>query len=217
MPEMFKFESQAATITLMDTPSTVAEPVNPIADKDIREALISHLWQRSLSPRAVIEEVRVHNGNAIADVVAVYQAPHCYEIKGETDAIRRIVRQGEFYDRVFQRITLVTTSNHLRSAERLCPPHWGVLIAERGAVKIRLKYIRRASLSSSFDKQAALLTLWKRELIALCDGDLTGVEKISRQSLTNIIAANLAPNDVSKKIGEMLVNRQLVSGCPLSM
>lgn len=192
-------------------------PTLPLTDKEIRQALISHLRGLSLTPRAVLEEVRVHNGNAIADVVAIHQEPHCYEIKGETDAIRRIVRQGVFYDLAFQRITLVTTTNHLSSAERLCPQHWGIIVADRKADKTRLRYLRRAALSKRFNKQAALLTLWKRELVALCDGNLNKVEKISRHSLTTILADQLAPSDVSRMIGEMLISRQTVSGCPLSM
>ena len=85
-------------------------------DIDIRVALIEKLQSMPTKPKAVIEELRVHNGNAIADVVALYKEAHCFEIKGDGDKIERIVTQGRFYDFSFRKITLVTTTKHLAKA-----------------------------------------------------------------------------------------------------
>ncbi len=75
-------------------------------DARIREALLRKLAKQKVRPRAVLEELHVHNGNAIADVVTLHAEAHCYEIKGATDRIERITVQGAYYTAAFRRITL---------------------------------------------------------------------------------------------------------------
>ena len=50
-------------------------------DSEIRRSLIQKLNNQAKQPKAILEELRVHNGNAIADVVAIHNNAHCYEIK----------------------------------------------------------------------------------------------------------------------------------------
>lgn len=45
-----------------------------LGDKEIRQLLIRRLENASRIPKAILEELRVHNGNAIAGVVSV----HCH-------------------------------------------------------------------------------------------------------------------------------------------
>lgn len=190
-----------------------------LTDRQLRAALLTRLRAQPVSPRAILEEVRVHNGNAIADVVSVHTRPHCYEIKGETDEIRRIVRQGEFYDRAFQRITLVTTHNHLFSAARFAPAHWGIMVATSRSddAPPALRYIRKSTDSPAFDKQVALLTLWKSELLSLCVDEEVHLSKLNRLGLTRHIAQASAAYDISSWIGEKLVNRQATNGWSVAM
>jgi hypothetical protein len=193
--------------------------VTQLSDKELRAALLMRLRAQSVSPRAILEEVRVHNGNAIADVVSVHTRPHCYEIKGETDEVRRIVKQGEFYDRAFQRITLVTTQNHLSSATRLAPAHWGIMVAtSRSHEEVpALRYIRKSADSPAFNKQVALLTLWKSELLSLCIDEEAHLAKLNRLGPTRHLAQVSAAYDISTWIGEKLVNRQATNGWSVAM
>jgi S-adenosylmethionine:diacylglycerol 3-amino-3-carboxypropyl transferase len=190
-----------------------------LTDKQLRAALLMRLKAQNVVPRAILEEVRVHNGNAIADVVSIHTRPHCYEIKGETDEIRRIVKQGEFYDRAFQRITLVTTKNHLAAAERIAPSHWGVMVASTRANHElpALRYIRKSTDSPLFDKQVALLTLWKSELLSLCVDEVSHLAKLNRLGLTKHLAQEHAACNISSWIGEKLVNRHITNGWPVAM
>jgi len=193
--------------------------MNQLTDREIRQVLLKRLKGMPIVPKAVLEEVRVHNGNAIADVVAVHRGPHCYEIKGESDAVQRIVRQGSFYDRAFQRITLVTTENHLGAATRLAPAHWGIMMATHpaGSAEPKLRYLRRASDSPCFDKQVALLTLWRCELISLCSSQEARLQKLSRQGLTQLLAQSNAARDINAWIGEKLADRHAMSGWSMAM
>lgn len=190
-----------------------------LTDKEIRAALIKHLHGRPIAPKAVLEEVRVHNGNAIADVVTLHRAAHCYEIKGETDAIARIVRQGLYFDQAFRRITLVTTGNHLRQAQRIAPAHWGIIVATNVDVKTPplLRHLRKAAISPRFDKQIALLSLWKCELISMCSVEKKQAQKLSRASLSQIIAQTTGASEVSALVAQILLERHANNGWAVPM
>lgn len=186
-----------------------------LADKRIRAALKGHL--ALASPVAILDEVRVHNGNAIADVVTIDEAAHCYEIKGAGDEVRRIVRQGAFYDLAFIKTTLVTTANHLDVALDLAPSHWGLLLAEEAGGEVAFRRIRGEKPSPYFDKRIALLTLWKNELITLCSSPADQVRKLSREKLAVMIASERAVNEVTFHIGDLLVKRQANKGWSLTV
>jgi hypothetical protein len=184
-------------------------------DKQIRFALKDYLTKAS--PVALLDEVRVHNGNAIADVVAIHDVAHCYEIKGETDEIRRIGRQGAYYDLSFIKTTLVTTENHLALAKQLAPSHWGLLLVKSREGAVAFKRIRQAKNSSLFDKRLALLTLWKSELLTLCADSTHRADKLSRAKLSMLIAKEKNARDITLHIGQLLAKRHLNNGWSLIM
>ena len=116
-------------ISLADFSDIVSVKSMELNDSRIREALLRKLARQKTQPRAVLEELHVHNGRAIADVVTLHAEAHCYEIKGATDRIERITVQGTYYNAAFRRITLVTTESNLRQAWKLAPQFWGILVA----------------------------------------------------------------------------------------
>src|ERR1017187_12555 len=109
-------------------------------DATIREALLSKFDRQKSRPRAVLQELHVHNGKAIADVVTLHSEAHCYEIKGATDRIGRITVQGVYYNAAFRRITLVTTECNLRRALRLVPLFWGIMVAIADCDAVRFRH-----------------------------------------------------------------------------
>jgi hypothetical protein len=187
-------------------PATV-EMMN-LDDKTIRKFLIARLASLSNKPKAIIEELRVHNGNAIADVVAVHKYAHCYEIKGDTDAVRRILVQRQFYDLAFRRITLVTTDRHLDNALRLLPGYWGIMVASQLRGSVAIRYARRASQNPLYNTRVALMTLWKSELLEVAlPISSKKLDKLSRAQLTDFIAQNVGQEMLCEKIGDRLADR----------
>ncbi|MBB3213912.1 hypothetical protein FHW67_003218 [Herbaspirillum sp. Sphag1AN] len=179
-----------------------------LTDKEIRKALIVHLGRRARPPHATLEEVHVCNGNAIADVVAVYKTMHCYEIKGETDSINRIVRQSQFYDQAFPLITLVTTTNHLKRAEVIVPKHWGIIIANsRASGSVIFKHIRGATRNPSYLPEIALLSLWRSELVNFPNFNSLSLEKMNRQKIAELIASSLPTSAINEVVGKALTAR----------
>jgi len=177
-------------------------------DKEIRFSLIRKLKNQSIKPKAIIEELSVHNGNAIADVVTLHNEAHCYEIKGDGDKIERILTQGRYYNLSFRKITLVTTNKHLRKAMLLAPDFWGIMIAEESQNKVLLKYIRKAKNNPDFDKSVALLTLWKDEMLNLVHTKNKQDTKKSRAVLAELIAGSKRKMELSQDITLTLLDRQ---------
>lgn len=175
-------------------------------DARIREALLRKLERQKVRPRAVLEELHVHNGRAIADVVALHSEAHCYEIKGEADRIERIVAQGAYYNAAFRRITLVTTECNLKRARKLAPAFWGIIVAVDDG-EVRFRHVRAARLNPKFEKQSAALTLWKSEMLELVSD--AGAERKPRKLLAELIASTRRELALSMSICNLLISRPL--------
>lgn len=182
------------------------ETRTPLNDLEIREALIQKLTNQKPKPRAIVEELRVHNGNAIADVVALHSEAHCYEIKGCNDRIDRISTQGEYYNRAFRRITLVTTERNLKQAIRISPRFWGLMIARPCAGEVKFSHVRKAALNQNFSKEIAAMTLWKSEMLKLVKGKL--YQSKPRDYLAKLIAETKRELELSVRICDLLISRQ---------
>lgn len=177
-------------------------------DATIREALLRKLERQKCPPRAVLQELHVHNGKAIADVVSLHTEAHCYEIKGETDRIERITAQGVYYNTAFRRITLVTTTSNLRRAQVLAPQFWGILVAIADNDAVRFRHIRAAKRNPYFEKQSAAMTLWKSEMLELVSEP--GAERKPRRLLAQLIAETQRELELSMSISDLLLGRSRV-------
>ena len=177
--------------------------MNNLYDKDIRVALIKRLCQQTIKPHSIVEELRVHNGNAIADVVALFNESHCYEIKSDFDNISRVIKQGSYYDVSFRKITLVTTEKHLKKALGLIPKHWGLLIASSNDEKVSFRYIRKTKINSNFSKFNALKMLWKEEMLTLNNS----IKHKRKSEIIEIISKEHTKSEISKSITSLLIGR----------
>jgi hypothetical protein len=173
-------------------------------DASIREALLRKLERQKSRPRAVLQELHVHNGKAIA--VTLHLEAHCYEIKGATDHIERIAVQGVYYNAAFRRITLVTTECNLRRALRLAPRFWGIIVAVADGEAVRFRHVRAARLNPNFEKQLAAMTLWKSEMLELVSE--SGAERKPRRLLAHLIAETRRDLELSMNICNLLLGRR---------
>jgi hypothetical protein len=175
-------------------------------DATIREALLLKLERQKTRPRAVLQELHVHNGKAIADIVTLHAEAHCYEIKGATDRIERITVQGVYYNAAFRRITLVTTECNLRQALKLAPRFWGIMVAIAYSEAVRFRHVRAARLNPNFEKQSAAMTLWKSEMLELVSE--SGAERKPRRLLAQLIAETRRELELSMNICDLLLGRR---------
>ena len=174
-------------------------------DIEIRRSLILRLKNQAVKPQAIMEELRVHNGQAIADVVALYREAHCYEIKGANDKIERVSVQGKYYNAAFRKITLVTTAGNLEKAQSITPDFWGIMVAFISDDIVKIKHVRKATINPLFRKDVAVLTLWKSEMLSIIDGN--GHNNKNREYLANLIANSKRKSELSSNISQLLLNR----------
>lgn len=166
---------------------------------------------KAQKPKAIIEELGVHNGNAIVDIVAVYKTMHGFEIKGEADNVSRVAKQSLYYNVSLPKLTLVTTKNHLGWASRNLPDFWGIILATRrqdGAVKLAHK--RPAKGNPSFSKETSLLMLWKAELLSsrFQKHEIGARRNDSRAELAIKIAARLTKDQIAALIAASINDRE---------
>ena len=178
-------------------------------DKKIREAFVQSLRRRGKVPHAILHEIHVCSGNAIADVIAVYKTIHCYEIKGEADSIARVLHQAKYFDQASPLNSLITTKNHLKRALNILPAHWGIILTEysrEGAVIF--KSVRGAGSNPLYRPEVALLTLWRSELICFPLMPTHGLDKLNRQKMAALIVGMLPKKSINEKLGLMLASRK---------
>lgn len=166
-------------------------------DANIRDSLKHFLNSRQSKPTLIVEELRIHNGNAIADIVCINKTLHCYEIKGETDKIDRALKQGVFYDSTFLFSTIVTTSNHIEKAINIVPKHWGIIEVKLEGNNLKFYTIRSSKYNLSFVTEKALLALWKSELEFIYSQI---IKKLPKKNNTRIQLIDEIKSKVSKKI-----------------
>jgi len=178
-------------------------------DSQIRPQLINFLSKKIKKTNSkIIEELTVNNGFARADVVALDDKMHCFEIKGETDCVERILHQGKFYNNSFNTITLVTTENHLNKAFEISPDFWGIIVASNKNEVVQFKEIRKPLKNPDFIKEDALSVLWKSELEILAkNNNIICKKSFSKEKYIKAIAENLTDMVISKSISNIVKNR----------
>lgn len=178
-----------------------------LKDRDIRQAFQQYHTKR-FPTCALLQELRVLNGIAVADIVSVGQKLHCYEIKSDTDQLDRALKQSKSYDLSFNKITLITTQYHLRRALKILPAYWGIISVEIGP-NVPVRYIRAAKPSPLFSTQQALKLLWKDELLdcVMEREHNNSFKKLNRADLIKLVDAVLTKFEVINLITTSLMAR----------
>lgn len=174
-------------------------------DLEIRQALVQHLRLNKFASTEIVEELHICNGRAIADIVTLKDEPHCYEIKGDGDKLERLLVQNEYYKKSFRKITLVTTERFAQKATAIAPGYWGIIVINQTEDdELVVRKIRSSRVNPHFDKAAALLTLWKSEILDLVPNADDKMSRNSRTVLANLIAETKEAIQISRDISSAL-------------
>jgi hypothetical protein len=171
-------------------------------DQTIRSEFKSHLLRRANKPKILVEELRIHDGNAIADIVAVYDFMHGYEIKGENDKVSRLTVQSSYYNTSFPYLTLITTENHLQWAIENIDNFWGIIVAFNGGTCIKFRHVRGAKSNPLFSTQKSLSMLWREELMNV--GAIINHRSIRKNDSRSVLAEKITTSLRKSKAVELL-------------
>jgi hypothetical protein len=116
----------------------------------------------------VIDELGLHHGSCRADIAVVNGRMIGYEIKGETDSLKRLREQVRAYNAVFDEATVITTTKHRRKVMAKIPRWWGVIICHSAPRRqITFETWRAGTMNERVDSLAVAQLLWKSEAAAM--------------------------------------------------
>lgn len=135
-------------------------------DEDIRSVLKSSLRKRD-GAAAIIDELPLLRGRGRADLAFVNGELSGYEIKSDADSLVRLGTQADYYQCVFEFITLVAARKHVKHARRRIPRSWGIIEAQEIDGKITLTERRKPRRNHHTTAPALVRILWKKECLRI--------------------------------------------------
>jgi len=138
-------------------------------DADVRTLLMEELhscYGNDPNTR-VINELGINNGKSRVDVAVVNGIIHGYEIKSDLDTLDRLPRQIRYYNKLFQRMTIVSSRKYYQQICELVPKWWGIKIISIDGTRLIEK--RKGRKQNAQDIDTLLSLLWKKDLEELTD------------------------------------------------
>lgn len=141
----------------------------PVSEADLREAVRRQLVARAVAESGrVCEEFALERGAVRIDLAVVTHHLEGFELKSDRDSFARLAEQMHTYNRVFDRITLVTGSMFEDAARALMPRWWGLVVARHDPVLgLRLTTMRDATSNPGQDAHSLAMLLWRDEAIGV--------------------------------------------------
>ena len=118
------------------------------------EFLLNLLKQEYKTKHTFLQEVRI--GKNIADMVVINGKSIAYEIKTEFDSFVRLESQLTSYLKVFDKIFMIISENHLKKLELLLHEQYscvGIYILKNNKLKLHRKATENFSVNSKYYKE----------------------------------------------------------------
>lgn len=184
----------------------------PITESELRAFVRERLSKRASAPGArMFEELGIERGSARVDVALVDEGLEAFELKSDLDNFGRLHNQIHAYNRVFDRITLVTGASLSDAALDVMPRWWGIWAVRRlKNGNLSLKRVRDAADNPRQETRSLATLLWREEAAAVLL-DETGEspsKRASRAQLCESIAKQVQLQSLRRQVARRLVSRQ---------
>ena len=137
----------------------------PITEAELRAFVRESLSARTSKPGVyMFEELGIERGAARVDLALVADGLEAFELKSDLDNFGRLHNQIHAYNRVFDRITIVTGETLGGAAMEVLPRWWGIWTVRRlKNGKLALRKLREAAENPRQDIQSLATLLWRDE------------------------------------------------------
>jgi len=182
----------------------------PITESELRQLVRVALSTEAIKIGAhVCEELGVERGAARVDLALIGAQMEGYELKSDFDSLGRMHNQIHAYNRVFDKITLVTGPVFAAAAEELMPRWWGLMIAQRNEEGIAYLTERRApTRNTTQDPYSLAMLLWKEEALSvLTAAQVKSSPKASRAQLCDQLVETLPLERLRESVARCLTER----------
>lgn len=182
-------------------------------DKEIRQKLNEQLIQSygNDPDTLIVHELSVCQGEARIDIALINGAMHGYEIKSHRDTLKRLNKQIEVYNRIFDAITIVIGDTHYDEVVRTVPHWWGIKTVEstRSGQTVIVD-VREAEQNPFVDAFSLAQFLWRSELMELLDlyGADKETKKMPRFKIWAYVAENIPIEDLKSFVRNCLKKRE---------
>ena len=189
----------------MSTPS--------IPERELRQAVRSRLLaDAAKSGGRLFEELGIEGGEARVDLALVDTQLSAFELKSDLDSFSRLHNQIHAYNRVFDRVTLVTGPVYSEASLALMPAWWGVWSAVRRTDgTLALRVLRKPKANPVQDRLSLAMLLWRAECIetlASHRGELPP-KRATKFELQEMLARELSMRTLREAVTSLLRKRQL--------
>lgn len=183
-------------------------------DNDIRVALKAELARRYAKDNntLLLDELGIRHGTARIDLIVVNHRLHGYEIKSDSDSLRRLPEQIRIFSSVLDRITLVVGYRHAYDALRMVPEWWGVRLAaeDERCGTVVLSSARFPRNNPRVDLNAMVALLWRDEALNILEemGAAKGVRSKIRTDIYKRLVEVCKPDYLRARIRQQLKSRE---------
>jgi hypothetical protein len=190
------------------TKSLLVKETDPPRERDIRRHLVRH-FRGALGVR-VVEELVLLRGQSRVDIALISSRFDGFEIKSRQDSLARLPGQRAIYNRVFDRVTLVTSPHHLKRARRIIPSWWGIWTARSEFGALNIRELRGPGENPQVDIEAIVQLLWKDEIVALLSslGGGASLKNRTRQDLCRRLICEVPHSELRRAVRETLGRRE---------
>jgi hypothetical protein len=185
-----------------------------LRDIDVRVPLRTMIRREFDDDSVFLEEMVVPTRDTRIDLAVVNGSFHGFEIKSDVDTLRRLPSQRDSYNALFDQITLVVASRHVKRALAIIPEWWGVAIANRLDRHVDIEWSRLPSENPSTNPDTVVRLLWRNEVerIILDVGLCSTTSKYYVYELISLLTANVSPDFLRSAVRSALKARYGVGG-----
>jgi hypothetical protein len=182
-------------------------------DAQVREHFHRKMLRRQHAHKGtvVVNELGLDDGKCRADIAVVNGRLVGYEIKSDSDSLRRLPEQVRSYNAVFDRAFVVVGERHIEPIQKLIPDWWGVILSSKGPRgAIHFRTLRKATRNEGIDPTSLARLLWRHEVAEILRqrGLPPKVLRQPRAILYEYLVDILGPQELRRTVREHLKSRR---------
>jgi hypothetical protein len=185
----------------------------PMNDAEVRENFHRKRLRRQHAHRGtlVVNELGLNHGRCRADIAIINERLIGYEIKSDSDSLKRLMEQVRSYNAIFDRVFVIVGERHVKHARKQIPKWWGMILSmkgPRGAVNFQT--LRKGKTNDHIDPMSVARLLWRNEVVEMLRqrGVSPRVLRQPRANLYECLVSILGTRELRRVVRECLKARR---------
>lgn len=186
-----------------------AKEMKMMKDIDIRQSFRYKLFREN-DRALIIDEMTICEGDSRIDIAVINSEMNGFEIKSESDTLERLPKQMEYYNKVFDTVTIITTAKYIDETIDIVPNWWGIVYAEMDKdCNVYFCDIRKAEKNNIIDPLSVAQLLWRDEALNILKkrGLQKGLLSKPKRVLWEYLAEHIPLSELCYEVRESLKNR----------